>query len=187
MLALVQGRRLVVVDGVGYPGVGSCTGTSNGSVAQLLGAPVLLVSRPGVGNAIDSAVMAREYFARFGAPVLGAVFNKIPRKVSYHTYDKCKEYVTKFFTAEAAAANTSSGSRGDCNVTASKVNFTPYGFVPVITDKDGNEDDGGGACAISCALRKPSKTSLVMTEEVRGVTQSAHQQHFGIVHVCASV
>ncbi len=42
-----QGRRLVVVDGVGYPGVGSCTGTSNGSVARRIGARVVLVGRPG--------------------------------------------------------------------------------------------------------------------------------------------
>jgi hypothetical protein len=172
-------------------------------MARRLGAPVLLVGRPGtfflafpssvtalrtqdavcafsmtltllscwflplwsvgVGNAIDSSVMAREYFAQFSVPVLGAIFNKIPRKVSYHTYEKCKEYVTKFFAADNAAAAAATGA----GVPPARTPFGVYGFVPIIKDKDGNEDDGGGACAISCALRKPSKVSLAMTEEVR--------------------
>jgi len=160
-LVSTPGRRLVIVDGVGYPAVGSCTGTSNAQMARRLGAPVLLVGRPGVGNAIDSSVMAREYFAQFSVPVLGAIFNKIPRKVSYHTYEKCKEYVTKFFAADNAAAAAATGA----GVPPARTPFGVYGFVPIIKDKDGNEDDGGGACAISCALRKPSKVSLAMTEE----------------------
>ena len=73
---------------MGYPGVGSCTGTSNGDVARRLGAPVVLVGRPGIGNAIDSTVMAVHYFAHHGVPVVGALWNKIPKKVSYHTFER---------------------------------------------------------------------------------------------------
>lgn len=48
-----QGKRLVLVDGVGYPAVGSVAGCSNADVAATLHAPVMIVGRPGVGNAID--------------------------------------------------------------------------------------------------------------------------------------
>ena len=39
----VQGKKLVLVDGVGYPAVGSVAGCSNADVAATLGAPVLIV------------------------------------------------------------------------------------------------------------------------------------------------
>lgn len=147
-LTETAGRRLVVVDGVGYPGVGSCVGVSNGNVAKVLRAPVLLVGRPGVGNAIDSTIMAFDYFRANGSEVIGALWNKIPRKVSYHTYDKCKTYVTKYFLENPPTPT-----------------FATYGHVPLLQAADGMDEDLGGACAISCALRKPSKKSLVMTEE----------------------
>ncbi len=141
-----QGRRLVIVDGVGYPGVGSCVGCSNAQVASALGAPVVLVGRPGIGNAIDSTVMAVDYLSAHGVSVVGALWNKIPRKVTYHTYDRCKEYVAKFFST-----------------------YTPkievFGHVPLLRDKDGNEEEDSGSCKISCSLRKPSKVALTMTAD----------------------
>lgn len=147
-LATKQGRRLVIVDGVGYPGVGSCVGVSNAAVAKVLQAPVLLVGRPGVGNAIDSTVMAYDYFKAHEVEIIGALWNKIPRKISYHTYEKCRTYVTKYFQQNPPSPN-----------------FSIYGHVPLLKANDGSDEDLGGACAISCALRKPSKKSLEMTEE----------------------
>lgn len=145
MKQLSVGKILVLVDGVGYPGVGSCVGCSNAQVAERLGIPVVLVGRPGIGNAIDSTVMAIDYFAQHGVKILGALWNRVPRQVSYHTFDRCKAYVTKFFRQEMP-------------------NFGVYGHVPVLTDDAGNEQDGAG-CKVSCALRKPSKQSLTMTPE----------------------
>jgi BioD-like phosphotransacetylase family protein len=49
-----RGKKIVVVDGVGYPAVGSICGISNADVARALGAPVLLVGKSGVGDAVDS-------------------------------------------------------------------------------------------------------------------------------------
>ena len=69
--------KLVIVDGVGYTSVGSCVGVSNADVAAYLGIPVLVVGRPGVGNAIDSCVLCVEFMAARGARVIGAVFNKV--------------------------------------------------------------------------------------------------------------
>lgn len=69
-----EGKQLVVVDGVGYPAVGSVAGVSNAHVAALLGAPVLLISRAGLGNAIDSTYMNLAFFEKHGAHVLGCVW-----------------------------------------------------------------------------------------------------------------
>ena len=46
---LGEGKRLVIVDGVGYPSVGSICGISNAHVAAALHCPVLLVGKHGVG------------------------------------------------------------------------------------------------------------------------------------------
>ena len=48
------GKRIVIIDGVGYPAVGSICGLSNADVAAELGVPVLLVGKSGVGDAVDS-------------------------------------------------------------------------------------------------------------------------------------
>jgi hypothetical protein len=64
------GKRLVLVDGVGYPAVGSVCGISNADVALALGAPVLLVGKSGVGDAIDSFNLNAAFFEARGVRVL---------------------------------------------------------------------------------------------------------------------
>jgi hypothetical protein len=49
-----RGKLIVLIDGVGYPAVGSICGISNGDTAKVLNAPVILVSKSGVGDAVDS-------------------------------------------------------------------------------------------------------------------------------------
>jgi hypothetical protein len=49
-----EGKKLVLIDGVGYPSVGSICGISNADTAKVLQAPVILVSKSGVGDAVDS-------------------------------------------------------------------------------------------------------------------------------------
>jgi hypothetical protein len=94
---VVQGKKWVLVDGVGYAAVGSVAGVSNAEVASLLNAPVLVVGRPGIGNAIDSMNFIMAYFEKYHVHTLGACWNKIPTMHSYHSYDACKNYVTKYF------------------------------------------------------------------------------------------
>ena len=67
-------KRVVVIDGVGYPAVGSICGTDNASVAQICDAPVLLVGKSGVGDAIDSYNLNAAYFQLREVVVLGGVF-----------------------------------------------------------------------------------------------------------------
>lgn len=69
-----QGKRFVIVDGVGYPAVGSIAGISNADVAKLLGAPVLMIGRPGLGDAVDAMSLHSTYFTAHGATVLGAIW-----------------------------------------------------------------------------------------------------------------
>lgn len=71
-----QGKRVVVIDGVGYPSVGSIVGCSSADIALACHACVLLVGKQGVGDAIDSYNLCATYFERRGIPVIGAVFNK---------------------------------------------------------------------------------------------------------------
>jgi len=49
-----RGKAFTLIDGVGYPSVGSICGISNAHVAQRLGVPVLLVGKSGVGDAVDA-------------------------------------------------------------------------------------------------------------------------------------
>jgi len=54
---IAEGKKRVIVDGVGYAAVGSVAGVSNAEVASLLNAPVLVVGRPGIGQEMDSTHM----------------------------------------------------------------------------------------------------------------------------------
>eukprot|EP00949_MAST-11_sp_MAST-11-sp1_P004601 g4601.t1 len=91
-----RGKRVVVIDGVGYPAVGSICGTSNAAAAKALGAPVLLVGKRGVGDAVDSFNLNRSFFELHGVPIIGAVFNRLPKE-GYYCLDNCREHVTKWF------------------------------------------------------------------------------------------
>jgi dethiobiotin synthetase len=75
--ALAIGNRTVVVDGVGYPSVGSCVGCGNGDVASALGAQVLHVCPDGLGDAIDTMELMVAYFRSKSCLVAGVLFNKV--------------------------------------------------------------------------------------------------------------
>lgn len=121
-LAQAAGRRLVLVDGVGYPAVGSIVGLSNASVASALRTPVLLVGRPGVGDAVDSYNLNATYFQHHGVQVLGAVFNKLEAE-GFYSAAACREAVNGYFQQTLPQQ-------------------MPYGFVP---KAEGMGDVLGGA------------------------------------------
>ena len=73
-----RGKRIVVIDGVGFAAVGSVCGTSNADVARRLRAPVVIVAKSGVGGAIDAVNLTAAYFSAASVPVLGAVLNNAP-------------------------------------------------------------------------------------------------------------
>lgn len=89
--------KLVLIDGVGYPAVGSICGVSNADLAQALSTtnnntpvPILLVGRPGVGDAVDSFNLNATFFRARGLRVLGAVFNRLPVE-GFYSLEHCKE------------------------------------------------------------------------------------------------
>uniref|UniRef100_A0A7S2WC98 Uncharacterized protein n=3 Tax=Rhizochromulina marina TaxID=1034831 RepID=A0A7S2WC98_9STRA len=93
------GKTVVVVDGVGFPGVGSCVGVSNAQVAAAARAPVLVVGKSGVGGAIDAYALNASFFQSAGVPVLGAVFNLGATSGFYH-WKACEHSIRQYFSAQ---------------------------------------------------------------------------------------
>jgi len=89
-------KQIVLVDGVGYPSVGSICGLSNADVARKLNSPVLLIGKSGVGDAVDSYNLNASYFEAHGVKVLGGIFNKLELDGFYNLHS-CKEAVSLYF------------------------------------------------------------------------------------------
>lgn len=89
------GKLITVIDGVGYPSVGSIVGCSSSDIAVACGSPVLFVGRPGVGDAIDSFNLCASYFELQRVPVLGVIFNRLS-PAGFYSRDKCGAYARKY-------------------------------------------------------------------------------------------
>ncbi len=73
---------LLVIEGTGHAGVGSCFDLSNARVAQLFHAKVVILTKGGIGRAVDEIVLSLHLFREHGVEVLGAILNKtIPAKL----------------------------------------------------------------------------------------------------------
>ena len=105
-------RRLQLVDGVGYPAVGSICGVSNADVAKTLDIPVLMLGKAGVGDAVDSYNLDTNFFRTSGVSILGGIFNRLPAS-GFYNIDNCKEAVTAYFRRF-------------------RPEEMPYGFVPEV-------------------------------------------------------
>ncbi len=81
----------MLIEGTGHAGVGSCFGLSNGRVARILGARVVIVASGGIGKPIDEISLNMALFEKYGVEVLGVILNKVfPSK-----YDMIKDTVHK--------------------------------------------------------------------------------------------
>jgi len=77
-------KDFVIIEGSGHAGVGSVFDLSNARVAHLLGSKVILVTRGGVGRAIDEAALNKALFDKEGVELIGVVLNKVlPEKLEY--------------------------------------------------------------------------------------------------------
>ena len=132
---LARGKQIILMDGVGFPAVGSICGTDNAAVALACSYPlsnatrkpvgVLLVGGSGVGSAVDAFNLNASYFERARIPVMGAVFNKLStNKDDFYSLENCREQVTKYF---------------DQNQTQRLRNCRPFGFCPVYDKLKGPE------------------------------------------------
>ena len=71
------GNDMLLIEGTGHAGVGAVIGLSNAVVAEMLGAPAIIVSEGGVGRPIDEIVLNASHFTAHGVPVAGAIVNKV--------------------------------------------------------------------------------------------------------------
>ncbi|MHC4882339.1 MAG: phosphotransacetylase family protein [Planctomycetota bacterium] len=88
---LLKKHPMVIVEGTGHAGVGSCFGLSNARVAELLGAKVVIVTSGGIGRPIDEVAMSLALFADHDVEVIGVILNKVLTE----KYDKVKDTVGK--------------------------------------------------------------------------------------------
>lgn len=85
-----EGMDIVVIEGTGHAGVGSCFDLSNAAVAKLLGAPVILVTSGGIGRPIDEVMLNRALFEKEGTSFKGVIVNKVLEA----KYEKIKNIVS---------------------------------------------------------------------------------------------
>jgi dethiobiotin synthetase len=108
---LAEGKRVVIIDGVGHPAVGGICGTDNASVARASGYPsnatgnrippgVLVVGGSGVGGAVDAFNLNATYFEAANVPVLGPIFNKLSLE-GFYSLENCKQQITSYFSQNA--------------------------------------------------------------------------------------
>ncbi len=91
IFSLGKGKKVVIIDGVGDPSVGSVVGVSNVDVALSLPCSVIFVGQPGIGAAIDNTVLCVSFMQYKGLVNIGIIYNKIPLS----TFAEIKKYVTK--------------------------------------------------------------------------------------------
>jgi BioD-like phosphotransacetylase family protein len=79
-----KGHDLVVVEGMGHVGMGSCLRMSAAEVSSAIGARVLLISGGGIGSAIDNISLSWEFLRARGADPIGVILNKVwPEKYTH--------------------------------------------------------------------------------------------------------
>jgi len=152
-------KQVVIIDGVGYPSVGSICGTDNADVALACGdsyssddnyndmhkdgisnnnrnrtipPAVLVVGKRGVGDAVDSYNLNAVYFRQKHVPVIGAIFNRLPiEKDNFYSLENCKTAITTYF-------NDKHNQR-----VYGGIHEEAFGFVPEIKglSLDTNNDD----------------------------------------------
>ncbi len=84
-------KQFVLIEGTGHAGVGSVFDLSNARVASLLASKVLLVTKGGIGRAIDEVALNKALFDKEGVEMVGVIANKVlPEK-----YEQIMEFTGK--------------------------------------------------------------------------------------------
>ncbi len=84
-------KDFVIIEGTGHAGVGSVFDLSNARVAKLLHSKVLLVTKGGIGRAIDEVVLNKALFDKEGVELVGVILNKVlPDK-----FDQVKDFARR--------------------------------------------------------------------------------------------
>jgi dethiobiotin synthetase len=121
------GKRIVIIEGTGQPGVGSVAGISNADVINMLrgmGVPVfvIMVTRGGIGSTIDQVFPYLMALDHLGTRVDGLIINGVfAAKMA-----KIRDYLTRYY---AHAFTTLYGDRLQAQGIPAIL-----GFVPAIAD-----------------------------------------------------
>jgi BioD-like phosphotransacetylase family protein len=84
-------KEFVIIEGTGHAGVGSVFDLSNARVAKLLHSKVLLITKGGIGRAIDEIVLNKALFDKEGVEMVGVILNKVlPEK-----YEEVKDFARR--------------------------------------------------------------------------------------------
>lgn len=67
----------LVIEGTGHLGVGSIIDLNNAEVAKLLNAPIILVTKGGLGSSFDELMLNLALCEKYQLKVLGVVLNKV--------------------------------------------------------------------------------------------------------------
>ncbi|MEO0230540.1 MAG: AAA family ATPase [candidate division WOR-3 bacterium] len=94
--AILQEYDVLIVEGTGHPGVGTCIGLSNAEVARMLEATTLLILEGGIGNTIDSYALAKGVFKNANWTIDGVIINKVMEE----KYNEVDVTLKRFFRSE---------------------------------------------------------------------------------------
>ncbi len=84
-------KKIVLIDGIGSPAVGSVVGVSNIDIAALLPCRIIFVGKSGIGAAIDDTVLCVSYIQSKHTQNIGLIYNHIPPAELFRT----KHYVSQ--------------------------------------------------------------------------------------------
>lgn len=74
---LAEHCDVLLVEGTGHAGVGSCLDLSNADVAAMLNARAVLIVEGGIGSALDEAALNISLFRARNVDVVGVIANKV--------------------------------------------------------------------------------------------------------------
>ncbi len=86
-----QAKDVVVIEGTGHAGVGSCFDLSNALVAKMLDSKVVLIASGGIGRPIDEILLNAALFEKKGVEIAGVIINKVIKE----KYSKVNKLVRK--------------------------------------------------------------------------------------------
>lgn len=77
-------KDFIIIEGSGHAGVGSVFDMSNARVAKLLNSKAVLVTKSGIGRAVDEATLNKALFDQEGVELVGVILNKcLPDKLEF--------------------------------------------------------------------------------------------------------
>ena len=73
----LKGKKYIIAEGTGHPGVGSIVGLSNATISNMLDSDILYIADGGIGRSIDRMEVDLSYFRYNRCRLRGIIFNKV--------------------------------------------------------------------------------------------------------------